>query len=94
MMRSLKEETVVTLLMKLPEEIKDILQKTNSYLAGGYIRDIVAGDKPNDIDIFIDSAELYKAEHILRKQEYEKGFSSRNATTWKNGDNEVQLITT
>ena len=37
---------------RIPKDVRELLTSTPLFLGGGYIRAIIAGEKPNDLDIF------------------------------------------
>jgi hypothetical protein len=49
----------------LPKALREMLKETGSVLAGGFIRAVVAGEKPSDIDLFVPNPAL--AESVARK---------------------------
>lgn len=48
----------------------DLLARENAYVYGGSIRDIIVGDKINDIDILVPSKQIDKLINILRNHDY------------------------
>jgi hypothetical protein len=79
----------------LPPDIKIQLQlnPNKAFLAGGFIRDIVAGDEPNDIDIFV-KGEAFAAQLCAEYAQDRKTF--KTGLAWnveaKEGEYAVQYI--
>lgn len=64
-MISLSEQDTIYVVNRLPRDIKKLLQARKLFLAGGFIREIIAGQMPHDIDLLaptrgqaIDAAEV------------------------------------
>lgn len=83
-------------LRTLPREVVETLEETGAILAGGYIRATVAGETPNDIDIFVDSKEV--GEMVVRDLVDKRGkgrtrtIATDNATTILGYPLAVQVI--
>ena len=80
---------------RLPYKVSELLRKhpDTVFLAGGFIRSIIAGEPVNDIDLFTPSKELAKdyCEEIKAKDE--NIFETENALSIKVGKIQVQFIT-
>jgi len=51
MNETLKED-MHYVISRLPKSVVEIMKKFNLYLSGGFIRSIISGEKPSDIDLF------------------------------------------
>lgn len=49
---NLHHEDKSRVLARTPKDVRALMQEEGAILAGGYIRAIIAGEKPNDIDLF------------------------------------------
>lgn len=66
----------------LPKDIRDMLESRPVVLGGGFIRELIAGNKPNDIDLFgAVPAELSETARELAKTRECRIFYSANAVT-------------
>lgn len=54
-------EDVTRAVAKLPERVARLLQAQPVFIAGGYVRDTIAGQRPRDIDVFTPGAECSDA---------------------------------
>lgn len=52
-MPELSPEQVTKVLATIPPMMKEIITLLQGYIAGGYIRDVLNGDAPRDLDIFV-----------------------------------------
>ena len=64
-MRTLDDQDIRWALRLCPKTLRTVLQETGSILAGGFIRAVVAGEKPSDIDLFVPNNAL--AETVSKK---------------------------
>lgn len=78
-MTKLTDEDLRHVVGRLPNDVRNMLElNPQLFLAGGYIRAIVAGEEPKDIDLFGQSVEVLKAEATkLHKERMEKNASTR-----------------
>lgn len=88
-------EAVYYPLRRLPAVVLDVMKNTGAILAGGFIRDAIAGNDINDVDLFGNNQD-----HCLRivkafeDNGYIIAYKSTNAVTLrKPGGIEVQVIT-
>lgn len=56
-MQQLRESDVAKVVTALPPPIRRMLRMSRFFLAGGFVRAIVNGEVPNDIDLFVPSRE-------------------------------------
>lgn len=93
-MVELKREDVERVLKALPEQVVRMLRMSGLFLAGGFIRAIVAGEKPSDIDIFSSSKEEAERWSSILASSLEKGrHSTPNAITIPHPGGAIQFIT-
>lgn len=57
----LTRDDVRFILSRLPRDVRDLIKDRNLYLAGGFIRATIAGEKPADIDLFGPSKNVCEA---------------------------------
>ena len=78
-MTKLTDEDLRHVVGRLPNDVRNMLKlNPQLFLAGGYIRAIVAGEEPKDIDLFGPSVKVLKAEATkLHKERMEKNASTR-----------------
>lgn len=89
-------EDIQRVVTSLPKDVVSLLKKnTNLFLAGGFIRAKIAGEPPNDIDIWGSSEEqLGAVAELLAAQRQVRAMKTSNAyTIIANGRVPVQFIT-
>ena len=60
-MRSLTETDLNFIVPRIPRDVRRMMRKLPLYAGGGFIREIIAGNKANDIDLFGPSAEQLRS---------------------------------
>lgn len=66
----------------LPRDIRKLMEDSAVVLGGGFIRELIAGNKPNDIDLFgADTALLKLSAQLLASQRQSRLIESANALT-------------
>jgi len=83
-MSKLLEEDLLRIVANLPSDVRAMMKSDPSiFIGGGFIRAIIAGEKPSDIDFFGPSTDaLSNAAHALGLQRYaSKIHKSQNAFT-------------
>lgn len=79
-MRQLTKEVVDKVVATLPGPVKRCLRVSRFFLAGGFIRSIVEGSEPNDIDLWVPSREKAEYYSKLLSGAIKKGrFITRNS---------------
>lgn len=69
-------------LTRVPKDIRQLCEKYSLMIGGGFIREIIAGNAPHDVDIFGSSKTvLYAAAMELEKDRAARKFSTANAIT-------------
>jgi len=69
-------------LTRCPKDVVELLRTKPLYLAGGFIRETIAGNKPNDIDLFGNDCEVLRTIALdLAIARGVKPFSTKNAVT-------------
>ena len=80
---TLHVDDVKYVLNRLPKDVLHLMENHHIFLAGGFIRSVIAGEKPNDIDLF-GAVKLYLEEHaatLVRGRGNCRSVLSKNATT-------------
>jgi hypothetical protein len=80
---------------RIPKDVRDLIQSHNLVLAGGFIRAVIAGEKPNDIDLFGKTEDAIKQAALdFALKRSTKAHITKNAiTVATNGRMTVQFIT-
>lgn len=66
----------------LPKDIRKMMEDSALVLGGGFIRELIAGNKPNDIDLFgADTSTLKLAAQLLAAQRQSRLIETANALT-------------
>jgi hypothetical protein len=60
-MNSLSKTDLNSVIGRLPKDVQNLLRTNKIFLAGGFIRAIIAGEKARDIDLFGESKDSLKA---------------------------------
>lgn len=69
-------------LTRLPKDVRVLAEKHGLFVGGGFIREVIAGNKPNDIDLFGPSKTvLHCAATELEKAREARKFATGNAIT-------------
>jgi hypothetical protein len=69
-------------LTRLPKDIRDLMKKHGLILGGGFIREVIAGNKANDIDLFgATIIQLLSATLELQQSRNARKFETPNAIT-------------
>lgn len=85
---------VMDVVGRLPKELISLMEKYPIFLGGGFIRAVVAGEKPSDIDLFSPSREL--AELYAEELAFTLGkgsFSTPNSISISYPETQIQFIT-
>lgn len=89
-------EDVNWVLARTPKDVRELLQANPDkvFLAGGWIRDIVAGEKPSDIDLFAATPDLAKAvaQDLALKRQARLIVTENASTIDARGRKPVQVI--
>jgi hypothetical protein len=83
-MSELTQEDLRHVVSRLPKDVRNLLKDNrDTYLAGGFIRAVVAGEVPNDIDLFGDSKSRLEqiASTFCEGREGSRLHKSQNAVT-------------
>jgi hypothetical protein len=81
-MRQLSPSDLNFVLSRCPKDIVKLLRENTLYLAGGFIRETIAGNKPVDIDLFgADTTTLRTVALDLAISRGVKPFTTKNAVT-------------
>ncbi len=81
-MQTLTQTDLNFVLSRCPKDVVDLLRKKPLYLAGGFIRETIAGNKPVDIDLFGTDIESLRSTALdLALSRGVKPFSTKNAVT-------------
>lgn len=93
-MVELKQEDLRKVLEALPLPVTRMLRMSGLFLAGGFIRAVVAEEKPSDIDIFSSSKEEAERWSSILASSLGKGrHSTPNAITISHPGGAIQFIT-
>lgn len=94
-MVSFTDEEIYKVLSALPLPVVRMLRMSGLFLAGGFIRAVVAGEKPSDIDIFSPTVEVARryAKILAASLGSNGAFESPNAITISKSEPTVQFIT-
>lgn len=94
-MDTLEQNIVDQVIQQLPTEVIQVLKLKGIYLGGGYVRDVILGSEPKDIDLFVkDQDSIDWADFLLVKVFDYNAFKTKNAITFKKkGCKEIQIIT-
>lgn len=86
----LLKQDLIRVVTRLPKDVRNLIKTHGLYLAGGFIREQVAGNDPKDIDLLAaDTATLYVAGNDLESVRLREGEKTRQLKT----DNAVTVIT-
>lgn len=67
---------------RIPRDVRKLLIDHQLYLGGGFIRETIAGNKPNDVDLFGQSADvLTLAAKLITEKREARSFETNNAIT-------------
>ena len=81
---------------RLPKPLKDLLKQEiwhgKVFIGGGYIRAIVAGEKLNDIDLFVSDAKVAEVVALALCEKGRTPYKTDNAYTIKVWGETVQII--
>jgi hypothetical protein len=98
-MRFLNTHDLFLVRSRLPKAVVKLLKERPVFLAGGFIRDTITGDKPHDIDLFAPSKDAAEAAALwVRNETFAsdpsagKVFRSDNAFTVRTPTHQIQLI--
>jgi len=81
-MTSLLETDLHFVLTRLPKDIRNLMKKHGLILGGGFIREVIAGNKANDIDLFgATLVQLLSATLELQQDRSARKFETANAIT-------------
>lgn len=83
-MTELLQEDLHKVLISLPKDIRELMKRHNLMLGGGFIRETVLGDKPNDIDLFGESStvlQLAATELYHSRNAQARVLNTKNAIT-------------
>ena len=93
-MIELDRQIVDKVVAALPAPVKRMLRMSGLFLAGGFIRSVVEGEKPKDVDIWVRSPEeAQRWARILGVALHRGAFSTTNAITISFPDTAIQFIT-
>lgn len=96
-MKELNMEDMIRVLSSLPKDILDMMMGNPVYLAGGYIRAVVSGEKPHDIDLFgggVEQLDCFARALFTMRSEKDRIHRTDNAITLiTKGRMPVQFIT-
>lgn len=81
-MTSLLESDLHFVLTRLPRDIRELMKKHGLILGGGFIREVIAGNKANDIDLFGSTrVQLLSAALEVQQDRNARKFETPNAIT-------------
>jgi hypothetical protein len=97
-MNKLIEEDLQYVVSRIPKTLRELMKKNNIYLAGGFIRALITGENPSDIDVLGESKEqlngirrdFFEADY---KEVYESIKTKNAVTIFASGKLPIQLIT-
>jgi hypothetical protein len=92
----LTQNDVHFVVSRLPKDIRELMQNGKIFLGGGFMRATVAGEKPNDIDLFGPSVEMLDnaANKLLANRPGAHKSTTKNAiTVYQSPRLPVQFIT-
>jgi len=90
----LPNEVVVKVVATLPLPVKRMLRMSGLFLAGGFVRSVVEGEKPKDVDIWVSSKEeAQRWARLLSGALHRGSFATSNAITISFPDTAIQFIT-
>lgn len=61
-MQELIQEDLHHVLTRVPKDVRALMQAQPLFLAGGFIRAVIAGEKPSDVDLFGESKEFLRSQ--------------------------------
>ena len=81
-MQYLRPQDLQFVVRRLPRDVREQMERYPLFIGGGYIRETIAGVKPNDIDIFGPSADvLGMAAELLAQKRGGRSHKTDNACT-------------
>jgi hypothetical protein len=88
----LRKRDIDKVVAALPPSVRALLETRPLFLAGGFVRDVIAGRKPSDIDLFGPRAELEEAfDHVTWGTAGEVKLA-KNTQTWMVKELPVQFV--
>lgn len=92
----MKRRDIAWIARVTPRAVRSVLQQFPGkvYLAGGFVRSIIANEKVNDVDLFTGPEDRTRAEAAITLALGVKPVcSTKNAVTWRAHPYDIQLIT-
>ena len=95
-MNNLSKNDIHFVVSRLPKDIRELMQKDQVFLGGGFLRATIAGEKPSDIDLFGPSEEILDncANKLVANRPGARKIRTKNAITiYQSPRLPVQFIT-
>ena len=95
-MNNLSKNDIHFVVSRLPKDIRELMQKDQVFLGGGFLRATIAGEKPSDIDLFGPSEEILDncANKLVANRPGARKIHTKNAITiYQSPRLPVQFIT-
>ena len=83
-MQKLIQQDLHRVMLRLPKDVAEMMKQHGIMLAGGFIREVVAGQKPNDIDLLgpsVDRLKLAATELFHSRKKQARVLETKNAIT-------------
>ena len=95
-MNNLSKDDIHFVVSRLPKDVRELMQKDQVFLGGGFIRATIAGERPSDIDLFGANDGLLDncANKLVANRPGARKISTKNAiTVYQSPRLPVQFIT-
>jgi hypothetical protein len=95
-MNNLSKDDIHFVVSRLPKDVRELMQKDQVFLGGGFIRATIAGERPSDIDLFGANDDLLDncANKLVANRPGARKISTKNAiTVYQSPRLPVQFIT-